>query len=535
MDLFDNPFYRLKLGLSATRADISSASDECLLTNTVDSTGQASDWLTHPAKRLVAELAWLPELPPDSCQAWLTRFKRNPKHMLFESARLGPLSRCNLLAAMFSRWLKPQAAELSLAITQIARGQEEIDPEFLWKTLNEERELAGLPLISKVDLLNAPLRDRQQFYLDSVCKALSKVAVPAEILQTLIEQDQVSNFIDELVDRFLHQQEVAIQSMATAWIVTIDREIANISSPSTNTRKTTSIENLPKHSLAPLKPTLKLQSSQLRHYGKRKSPETICTLINKIRDFSLALIKQPSTVDDALIPACWLDRYFSGYPETANAWFDIGYQLMAVGENEQAIQAYQACLNADPEKSFAWNNLGVAYERTLKFTDAVEAYRKDAERGNAQAQSNLGWMYRNGKGVVQDDIQAVNWYRKAAEQGNAQAECNLGWMYEVGRGVEKNYEESIAWYRKSAENGYATAQSNLGLMYQYARGVVQDNLRAVYWYRKAAEQGHARAEYNLGWMYENGKGVVQDTVQARSWYRKAAEQGDVDAIKRLEM
>ena len=35
-------------------------------------------------------------------------------------------------------------------------------------------------------------------------------------------------------------------------------------------------------------------------------------------------------------------------------------------------------------------------------------------------------MYDKGRGVEQDDEQAVFWYRKAAEQGNARAQCNLG-------------------------------------------------------------------------------------------------------------
>ena len=33
------------------------------------------------------------------------------------------------------------------------------------------------------------------------------------------------------------------------------------------------------------------------------------------------------------------------------------------------------------------------------------------------AQVNLGVMYDNGEGVLQDDKEAVKWYRKAAEQG----------------------------------------------------------------------------------------------------------------------
>jgi hypothetical protein len=43
----------------------------------------------------------------------------------------------------------------------------------------------------------------------------------------------------------------------------------------------------------------------------------------------------------------------------------------------------------------------------------------------ALAQSNLGFMYQNGRGVAKDDAQALVWYRKAADQGNAEAQKNL--------------------------------------------------------------------------------------------------------------
>ena len=42
-------------------------------------------------------------------------------------------------------------------------------------------------------------------------------------------------------------------------------------------------------------------------------------------------------------------------------------------------------------------------------------------------------MYANGRGVEQDDAEAVKWYRLAAEQGGAAAQFNLGWMYANGR------------------------------------------------------------------------------------------------------
>ena len=37
-------------------------------------------------------------------------------------------------------------------------------------------------------------------------------------------------------------------------------------------------------------------------------------------------------------------------------------------------------------------------------------------------------MFQNGKGVAQDDKEAIKWYRKSAEQGNADGQVNLGWM-----------------------------------------------------------------------------------------------------------
>ncbi len=56
-------------------------------------------------------------------------------------------------------------------------------------------------------------------------------------------------------------------------------------------------------------------------------------------------------------------------------------------------------------------------------------YRKAAAQGNADAQSDIGELYRNGLGVSQDYAEAMTWYRKAAEE-NADAQNNIGWLYQ---------------------------------------------------------------------------------------------------------
>ena len=63
----------------------------------------------------------------------------------------------------------------------------------------------------------------------------------------------------------------------------------------------------------------------------------------------------------------------------------------------------------------------------------------------AEAQVLLGGMYGNGRGVPQDEVEAVRWFRLAAEQGNAEAQLYLGVMYSNGRGVPQDDAEAVRW------------------------------------------------------------------------------------------
>jgi TPR repeat protein len=167
------------------------------------------------------------------------------------------------------------------------------------------------------------------------------------------------------------------------------------------------------------------------------------------------------------------------------------------------------------------------------YAQAVKWYRKAAEQGNTNAQFNLGCIYYAGQGVTLDYSEAVKWWRKSAEQRNPDAQNNLGLCYEMGQGVAQDYAEAANWYRKAGEQGEVSAQAALGLFYFYGQGVQQDYSEAEKWLRKAAEQGHPLAQCKLGWCYFTGQGVMQDYSEAASWSRKAAEQGNIEAQGRL--
>ena len=55
-----------------------------------------------------------------------------------------------------------------------------------------------------------------------------------------------------------------------------------------------------------------------------------------------------------------------------------------------------------------------AYSRG-DYAAALRLIRPLADKGNANAQHNLGALYVEGRGVPQNDAEAMKWYRLAAE------------------------------------------------------------------------------------------------------------------------
>jgi TPR repeat protein len=208
------------------------------------------------------------------------------------------------------------------------------------------------------------------------------------------------------------------------------------------------------------------------------------------------------------------------------------------GESQNENKLVELRREAEQGDAEAQTNLGNMYYSgsggvSKDYAIAAEWYRKAAEQGFAQAQTILGNMYYFGIGVSKDYTIAAEWYRKAAEQGFAWAQNNLGDMYDFGHGVSRDDTKAVEWYHKAAEQGFALAQNNLGNMYYCGYGVSKDYAIAAEWYRKAAEQGLASAQNNLGAMYYSGYGVSKDYTIAAEWYRKAAEQGFAEAQNNL--
>ncbi len=158
-----------------------------------------------------------------------------------------------------------------------------------------------------------------------------------------------------------------------------------------------------------------------------------------------------------------------------------------------------------------------------------------AEKGDADAQNALGWIYLNGYGVTKDQPEAIKWLTKSVTNGNLQAASRLACHYAFDN--DKNVEEALRWFRFSAERGEVSDQEILALFYQQGGfwpikpDVEKDLTQAAKWYLRAARQGAASSQKAIGKMYAEGEGVPQDFIEAYKWLNIAAASPDKPLFK----
>ena len=70
-------------------------------------------------------------------------------------------------------------------------------------------------------------------------------------------------------------------------------------------------------------------------------------------------------------------------------------------------------------------------------------------------------MLLKGQGTLADAAEAFHWCRASAEQGLAEAQLQLGDLYRSGQGVEEDLDVATTWYRKAAQQGNVDAVARL--------------------------------------------------------------------------
>lgn len=116
----------------------------------------------------------------------------------------------------------------------------------------------------------------------------------------------------------------------------------------------------------------------------------------------------------------------------------------------------------------------------------------------------------------------------AAERGDAEAQLQIGFLYELEACYDDVAEEAVKWLERAARQGHAQAQWELAFACcpDFDRDVAplrDDPAMTLKWMRAAAEQGHADAIGRMAEIYERGlAGVVPDFDEATKWLRIGA-------------
>jgi len=96
--------------------------------------------------------------------------------------------------------------------------------------------------------------------------------------------------------------------------------------------------------------------------------------------------------------------------------------------------------------------------------DLLSAFRlflSAAKMGNPNAQSRLGTMYADGKGIRPNRAAALYWYRRAHQKGESTSAFNLGMIYRD----EQNLTKALLWFRRAEALGDLSAKLEIAKIY----------------------------------------------------------------------
>ncbi len=168
---------------------------------------------------------------------------------------------------------------------------------------------------------------------------------------------------------------------------------------------------------------------------------------------------------------------------------------------------------------------GLSAYRGKQFAQAAELYRRACDGGERKGCHDLGLMYYNGEGVMQDLNRAAGLYKRACDEGGTGGCLDLGEMYSRGDGVPKDLNRAADLFKRACDAGGAPGCTDLGRMYRHGEGVAQDLNRAADLFKKACDAGGSVGCLDLGEMYIRGQGVLEDRNRAADLFKKACDAG----------
>lgn len=189
---------------------------------------------------------------------------------------------------------------------------------------------------------------------------------------------------------------------------------------------------------------------------------------------------------------------------------------------------------------------------------AAALVRAACDNGEAEACSNLGFLYERGLGVPADRDVALTFYQQACDGGSAAGCRNVAIFHESGTATAKDPAKAAALFQTACDAGGLDACRNLAASYLHGAGVPKDPARAreflvkgcagaeadrcgeigeeaqaaddwsfaVLAYQVGCDAGSQQACVGLGVRYYDGVGISRDPEKAYALFAAACEAGN---------
>lgn len=160
----------------------------------------------------------------------------------------------------------------------------------------------------------------------------------------------------------------------------------------------------------------------------------------------------------------------------------------------------------------------------------TDLFEIEISEGNDHAMNDLGAQYYNGnRGFEQSFEEAIHYYMMASERGNRQAQENLGYCYYYGRNGKPDYKKAFHCFALGAFDGNLTSLYKIGDMYLNGLYVQKNETEAFCIFMRCIEAMTPQTEkyvagpvyLRLGRMFLEGIGVNQDFKSSLICYQKA--------------
>lgn len=188
-----------------------------------------------------------------------------------------------------------------------------------------------------------------------------------------------------------------------------------------------------------------------------------------------------------------------------------------------------------------------------------EILNNSASKGNIQSMLLLGQYHSEGfhdlwENKEHNKDKAAYWFLQAANKGNAEAQGEIGICYKYGKGVNQDFSKALYWLKEGAKNGNAKAQYQLGNIYQYGLALY-DSYGAYFKGPRCDDYDYTHLVYegNLIFIERGGKAhiakekfleeilfepyniyIKPDNNKAQYYWKLAANQGLQEAKEALE-